>query len=154
MRHHRLGRLARSEEAREGRHLPDLAIDAGRRVADVETDIAADIEDENLDLADLGLDPGEQLGHLRLVARVGAERMNLAAFIADPLGKRLELVGVAARHDSGVALAREATGDRSARRIPRADHDADFILGHEASPLCATVGGRTRRLNGDYVMAA
>jgi hypothetical protein len=41
--------------------IPDLAVDAGRRVADVEAHVASDVEDEDLDLADLGLDLAEQV---------------------------------------------------------------------------------------------
>src|SRR5262249_19098824 len=108
--------------------------DARGGVADVEADIAADVEDEDLDLADLGLDLGEELDHLLLVARIGAERMDLAARTGDLGHQMLQLVGVPARHHRGVALARKTTGDRSTRRIACADHDADLVSRHSRPP--------------------
>ena len=84
-----------------------------------------------------------------LVARVGAEGMDLAALLHDLRHQMLQLVGAAARHDGGVALAREATGDRAARRIAGADHDADLVLGHGVSPSPPNLSAGRRRLKGD-----
>jgi hypothetical protein len=148
-RHHGLRGLARRQEASEGRHLPDLAVDAGRRVADVEAHVAADVEDEDLDVADLGLDLAEQFYHLLLVARVGAEGVDLAALAGDLSHQVLQLVGAAPCHHGGVAFARKATGDSTARRIARTDHDTDLVSRHGRSPLppiCRRLGDRSREI--------
>src|SRR3990167_490129 len=139
-RHHRLGRLSRRQKAGEGRHLPDLAIDAGRGVANVEADVAADIEDEDFDLADLGLDLTEELDDLRLVAGVGAEGVDLAALLHDLRHQMLQLLGAAPRHHGGEAFAGEAAGDGAARRIAGADHDADLVPCHGSSPCPLSFG--------------
>jgi len=130
VRQHRLGRFARRQETGEGGHLPHLAIDARGGVADVEPHVAADVEDKDLDLADFGLNLLEQLDDLLLVARIGAEGMDLAALAGDLRHQGLQLVGVPARDDGGVAFPREAAGNRPARRISCADHDADLVSRH------------------------
>src|SRR5207302_5448958 len=88
-------------------------------------------------------DLAEQRCDLLLVARIRAERMDLAALLGDLGHQVFQLVGVATGDHRGVALAREATGDGAARRIPCADHDADLVFGHRGSPsppLCRRQG--------------
>ena len=60
----------------------------------VHVPVYTDIEDEDLDLADLVLDLAEQGDHLLLVARIRAERMDLATLLGDD----------AVLHEDGIAL--------------------------------------------------
>src|SRR4029450_5371405 len=132
-----------------GRHLPDLAVHAAGRVADVEAHVAADVEDEDLDLADLSLDLAEEFDDLFLIARVGTEGMDRAALPGDLSHQMLQLVGAAPRHHRRVAFARKATGDSTARRVARTDHDTDLASRHGRSPLppiCRWLGDRSREI--------
>ena len=94
------------------------------------TDVRADVEDTDLDRGDLALHLLEEADHLVFLAGVDAERVGLAAGLADRRGQRFELVGVAAHDHRGIALAGEAPGDRPAERVAGPDDD-DRLVGHK-----------------------
>ena len=81
--------LAAGQEAREAGHLPDLRVDARGGLDDAEADVAADVEDGDLDRADVALDPLEQRDDLLLPAGVGPERERAAARGLDRRDERL-----------------------------------------------------------------
>src|SRR5229473_2318922 len=62
-RRHHLRRFAPHQEPGEAAHLPHLEIDAGRRLADGEADIGADIEYGDFDRPGIALDALDQLFH-------------------------------------------------------------------------------------------
>src|SRR5829696_1060076 len=135
-RQHDLGGLAPGEEAGEGGHLPHLRIDAGGGLRDPETDIAADVEDGNLDRTDVALDIREQLHHLLLTASIDREGNGAAALARDRVDESGKLLCGPARHRRDIVLAREAPRDGAAERVARADHESDGRL----------AGGRWGRL--------
>ena len=124
-----LGRLAPGQEAGEGGHLPDLAVDTGRGLDDREIHVRTDVEDDGLQRRDVCLDALEQLDHRLFQPRVDAERMRFAALRADLGGQVLKVGGVAADDDSGQAFAREASGDGAAQGVPGPD-DQHGLLRH------------------------
>jgi hypothetical protein len=105
------------------RHLPHLAIDAGRRVADREVHVRADVEDDDFQRCDFSFDLFEQGDDFFLDARIRAEAVRLAAIGADFCEQRIEAGDFAAGADRGVAFAGEAPGNRPARGVAGADDE-------------------------------
>ncbi len=129
-RQHHPRRLAAGEEAAEGGHLPDLAIDPFGGFGDREPDVGADVEDHRLQRTDLTLDAGEEVDHLLLLACVAAAGQGLAALVADGLHQRLQLLRVAPGDARHVALAGELPGDGATGGVAGAHYQNRFALGH------------------------
>ena len=136
-RHHDPRRLAARQEAGERRHFPDLGIDPRRRLEDREAHIGADIEDEDLDRADLALDPFEERDDIAFVARVEPEGVSLAALRADRLRELVDrlIMSRPAGDADAKAFAREGARNRSAKPIACPDDETD------AAPLPASLIG-------------
>ncbi|MNQ71950.1 hypothetical protein D3C85_866400 [compost metagenome] len=132
---HDLGRLAASQEAGQGGHLPDLAIDPLGGFGDGKLHVGADIEHHRLQRADLAFDAGEQFDHLGLDPRIAAEGPRRAAFCLDGGDQRRQFVRVAAGHTGDIALAGEAFGDGAAGCVAGTHHQDCFAFSHCASPL-------------------
>src|SRR6202042_1711173 len=87
-------RLAAGQEPRERRHFPNFGINLCRCLDDRETHIRPDIEDEDLDRADLALDPLNECHNVGFDARVEPECVSLAALRADCLRHFFDLLGI------------------------------------------------------------
>ncbi len=132
-RHHHARRLASGEEARIGRHLPDLAIDALGHLDNGEIHIGADIEDHDLDGPHLALHRREEVRHLVFLPRVRSEAARLAAFGSDLIEQGDKFFFRAPRHAGDISPLRESSGDGAAGRVARSDHDCRFPLAHSQS---------------------
>ena len=99
--------------------------------------IRADIEDENLDCADLPLDPLDQRRDIGLDARVEPEGVSLAALGANRRRQPVDRLGMPGPPGDAdpQALAGEGVRDRGAEPVARADHQADArSVAHEPKP--------------------
>ncbi|MNN13566.1 hypothetical protein D3C81_1266030 [compost metagenome] len=137
---HAFGYLATSEEAGEAGHFPDLEVLARSLVEDAAGHVGADVEDEGFDGADIALDGLDQFDHVLFLARIGGETVGFAAFGADRLHQRLQLVRRTPGDAGDIAFAGEATGDGPAGGVAGADNQHDFLVViHDAPSL---VNGR------------
>ena len=109
-----------------------------RRLDDRETHVCANVEDQNLDRADLALDPLDERRDIGFDPGVEPERIGFAAFGADRFRQRVDGVGVArpSGDADAEALASEGARDRSAESVAGPDHQADaaFRLAHKPKP--------------------
>ena len=124
---HRARDLAAGQESSQRGHLPNLGIDPRRRLDDGKAHIGANVEDENLDRADLALDPLDQRHDIVFDARVEPERVSLAAFRADRLSQLVDRLGMTRppRHADAKAVPREGARDRGPEPVAGPDHQAD-----------------------------
>src|ERR1700733_10674500 len=120
-------RLAAGQEPRERRHFPNFGINLCRCLDDRKTHIRPDIEDEDLDRADLALDPLDERHNVGFDARVEPERMSLAALRADRLRQLVDRPGMPRPPGDAdaKALPREGARDRGAESLARPDHEAN-----------------------------
>src|SRR6185437_10529344 len=125
-RDHSPRRLAAGQEPGKRRHLPNLGIDARGRLDDRETHVRADIEDQDLDRANLALDPFDKRHDIAFDARVQTERVSFAALRADRLRKHVDRLAMPRppRGADAKTLAREGVRDRGAEPIARPDNQA------------------------------
>ena len=122
-RHHHTGGFATGQEAGEGSHFPDLAIDPGGGIADGKEHIGTDVEHHHFHRPHFVFDGVEQRHHLVFIAGVAAERTGLAAGLFDLLHQgRQGFFGTAGDAD-GVAFAGKTFGDGTAGGITGTDHD-------------------------------
>ena len=128
-------RLATGQEPGERRHFPDLGIDLRRRLDDREAHVRADIEDEDLDRADLALDPLDQRCDIAFDARIEPERVSVATLRADRLRELVDRLGMprTAGDADAKAFPREGARDRSAESIACPDNQADATSGLSSS---------------------
>ena len=90
-------------------------------------DIGSGVEETHFDRADTLLDAGEQVLDLALLARIDAERVDLAALRLQFVDQRVGFGGVAPRDADLVAADRKATSHRGADRVSRTDQQRDII---------------------------
>src|SRR6202042_2843407 len=142
-------RLAAGQEPREGRHFPNFGINLCRCLDDRETHIRPDIEDEDLDRADLPLDPLDERDNVGFDARVEPERMSLAALRADRLRQLVDRLGMPRPPGDADAKAppRESARDRGAEPVACPDHEADATsllrLAHLPKPDLVTTAAQS-----------
>ena len=92
--------------------------------------VGTDVEHQNLDGADGGLDLLHQCHHFFLLAGIAAEGMGFAACRFDLCNQWHQLVGIAPRHAGRVAFACEASGNGPAGRVACADNQAHALVGY------------------------
>ena len=139
-RRHDPRRLAAGQKAGETGHLPHFGIDLRGRLDDGKAHVRADIEDEDLQRADLRSIRSTRAATSASTARVQTKSERLAALRADRSRQRLERLEMAraARHADGRPSRAKGPRDRCAKPVARADDEADSqrspLLRH-AAPL-------------------
>ena len=131
-RHHHPGGFATGQEASEGPHFPDLAIDPGGSIADGEEHVGADVEHHHFHRPHFVFDGVEQRHHLVFIAGVAAEWTGLAAGLFDLLHQGRQGFFGTAGDAGGVAFAGKTFGDGTAGGITGTDYN-DGGFRHGAS---------------------
>src|SRR5690554_1509701 len=153
---HGPGRLAPGQEAGQGGHFPDLAIDPLGGFGNAEAHVGADIEHCHFDGAYVPLDMLEQLDHGLLAPCIAAEGVGSTTFVLDSRHQRFKLVRLPAGDAEGVPLTGEAAGDGAAGGIARTYDHGYWGSGHESSSLVMgsfkeLTDRKSTRLNSSHV---
>src|SRR3954454_24434215 len=114
-------RRAADEEVGIASHFPDLAEHPFGGVENRKIDVAADVEDANLERRML-VGIVEKRDDLVFLARIERARVNFAAGLLDLLDERVELGAVAATGENRKALGGELLCNLAADKITGADH--------------------------------
>ena len=127
---HVMGGFAAGQKPRKTTHFPDFVVDPGHRLVNRKTDIASDVEDPHLQLADLFFDRPEHLLDLFFTVGIGTESHGTSAGGLYPPDQRFQLVRVGAGNARDIAFSCESLGDCTTRSIASPHHHDDFIAIH------------------------
>jgi hypothetical protein len=123
------------QPATHAAHFPDLEILLRGGFRDAELHIGADIEDHDIDGADVFFDRGIERRDLFFLACIRAIGDGLAAFGFDRGDQRRELFHIPPDHARVVAFPGETLRNGAAQRVSGADDQRD-VLSHGGSPVC------------------